>query len=180
METLKKLEELGNPDERNLRYIQVNYTTGEQRTLEIKDIYSAVERVKLSAKVPEKIQSQFNVAKNLAIYSWFAYSFHQISDMKAFSTVEMALRDRLGEHRYSFKGLIKKAVNLGLINDSGFHHIEESKNVTTNEYSAKLPEIMPYLRNSLAQGSTTLHPGSAGNLAICADFINQLYENELR
>jgi len=178
MEELKKLQELQSPDQRNLYYCVINKITGEQRPIDVKDIYYSVERIELSTKVPEDIISQFNVARNLAIYSWFSYSFHQVSEMKAFATVEMALRERLGRHKCGFKGLVKKAVNLGLIKDSGFSHIEAPEDPNSTEYSAKLPDIMPSLRNSLAHGSTTLHPGSVNNLAICADFINQLYENE--
>jgi len=178
MEKLKKLEELHNPDKRNLVYGVIDRDTGEQRSLDVTDIYSSVEAIDLSAKVPESIRSQFNVAKNLAIYSWFSYSFHQTAEMKAFSTVEMALKDRLGKHKYGLKRLIKRSVDVALIKDSGFSHIAKPENPNSTEYSQDLPKIMSSLRNSLAHGSTMLHPFSVDTLVICADFINQLYENE--
>lgn len=178
MEELKKLEQLQNPDKRNLYFCIIDHSTGKQRPLDVKDIYSSVERIELSEAVPEDIRSQFTVARNLAVYSWFSYSFHQISELKAFSTVEMALRSLLGKHKHGFRGLIKKAVNSGLIKDLGFSHIEKPGNPNSTEYSAKLQDIMPALRNSLAHGNTTLHPGSVSNLRICADFINQLYEKK--
>ena len=179
MEELKKLEELHNPDKRNLVYGVIDRDTGKQRSLDVTDVYSSVEGIGLSAKVPESIRSQFNEARNLAIYSWFSYSFHQIAEMKAFSTVEMALRDRLGNHKKSgLKRLIKMSVNVGLVKDSGFSHIAKPESPSSTEYSQHLPKIMSSLRNSLAHGSTMLHPFSADTLVICADFINQLYENE--
>ena len=178
MEELKKLEELQNSDKRNLHFCIIDHSTGKQRPLDVKDIYSSVERIELSEAVPEDIRSQFNVARNLAVYSWFSYSFHQISELKAFSTVEMALRSLLGKHKHGFRGLTTKAVNSGLIKDLGFSHIEKPENSNSTEYSAKLQDIMPALRNSLAHGNTTLHPGSVSNLRICADFINQLYEKK--
>lgn len=49
---------------------------------------SGVAIITLSDSVPKEIVSQFNIARNLAVYSWFSYSFHQVSEMKAFSAVE--------------------------------------------------------------------------------------------
>ena len=110
------------------------------------------------------------------MYTWHSYSFHQVSELKAYSCVEMALKDRLGKHKNGFRGLIKKAVSTGLIRDEGFRVISEPNE--SNEYSQQLIDIIPGLRNELAHGSTTLHPDAVGTLQWCADFINQLYENE--
>lgn len=154
MEELKKFEELKKPDKRNLFYCVIDQLTGEQRQIDAKDIYASVEKIELSNTVPTDIRSQFNVARNLAVYSWFSYSFHQLSELKAFSTVEMALRDKFGKHKYGLKRLIKKAVNCGLIKDSGFNHIEKPDNPNSTEYSENLPDIMPLLRNPLAHEGT--------------------------
>lgn len=81
MEELKKLEDLEKPDERNLFYSVINTETGEPRPYEITDLYRSVEAVTLSNKVPEDISSQFNVARNLAVYSWHSYSFNQVSEL---------------------------------------------------------------------------------------------------
>lgn len=89
----------------------------------------------------------------------------------------MALRDRIGKHKYGFRGQIKKAVSLGLIKDEGFKVTVDSHH-SNNSYSESLKDIVPELRNGLAHGSTTLHPGAVSTLQWCADFINQLYENE--
>ncbi|MFW5454618.1 hypothetical protein [Thioalkalivibrio sulfidiphilus] len=39
-----------------------------------------------------------------------------------------------------------------------------------------LIDVMPSLRNELAHGSPMLHNNALASLRICADFINQLFE----
>lgn len=163
---------------RNTLWVVVNHETGQQRKLTLSDIYKSVESIKLDESVPDDVKSQFNVAKNLAIYTWFCYSFHQISELKAFSTLEMALRMKFGkdEQKLRFKTLLTKAVESGMIKDIGFNHIKETlKNPDSTAYTERLPDLIPKFRNNLAHGSCILHPDSCINLQICADFINQLF-----
>lgn len=177
MEELKKLEEIQLPDVRNTRFVVIKQKTGERRELSLQDIYEAVKSVDLHNDVPEDVRNQFNVARNLAIYTWFSYSFHQVSELKAFSTVEYALRKLYGNNKQSFRSLIEKAVSDDLLKDSRFSHIEiDSQSNNSQKYVKHLPDLMPKLRNDLAHGSCTLHPGSVSNLQICADFINQLFK----
>lgn len=178
MEELKKLSDIDKPDVRNLYRCVMNTVTRETRPFDITDIYNAVDEIKLIEKVPNDIISQFNVARNLAIYSWHSYSFNQISELKAFSCIEMALRDRLSENKIGLKALIKKAVGLGLIKDRGFAFLGNNTSDST-KYSESLIDVIPHLRNDLAHGSAILHPGAIGTLQKCAEFINQLYGNEV-
>lgn len=174
MEEFKKFEDITQPDERNLFFVVYNNDTGEQRTLSLEDIYRSVDTVILKDSVPEDIRSQFNVAKNIAIYSWYSYSFHQVADLKAYATVEAALRLSLQKQKESLKELLKIALKRGMLKDSGFSHLtDDSKK--QDEWVNKIPDFMPDLRNSLAHGGTTLHPWSILNLKICADLINQLF-----
>lgn len=179
MEEFKLLASLTNPDERNLYWAVIDRSTGASRRLELEDIYNSVFEISLDEIVPEDIRSQFNVAKNVAVYSWYCYPFHQVCEMKAYSTVEFALKQRL-EKNSPFPKLITKAINLGLINDAGFSHLRKPVDEASVEYSRSLVEIMPKLRNGLAHGSTTLRPGAVKTLRICADFINQLYRNKVK
>ena len=119
------------------------------------------------------------MARNLAIYTWFCYAFHEISELKAYSTLEMALRLKFGGGKNGFKKLLIDAVNSGLIKDRGFCHIREGlKDSDSTSYVDRLPELMPRFRNELAHGSNRLNTGSFINLAICADFTNQLFAQE--
>lgn len=179
MEEFKLLASLTNPDERNLYWAVIDRSTGTSRRLELEDIYNSVSEISLDEIVPEDIRSQFNVAKNVAVYSWYCYPFHQVCEMKAYSTVEYALKERL-EKNYPFPKLITKAINFGLIQDTGFSHLRKPVDEDSVEYCKSLIDIMPKLRNGLAHGGTTLHAGAVGTLRICADFINQLYRNEIK
>ncbi len=80
---LKALEEINEPDER-----QKNFIHGlEENHLELSAIV-------LNDSTPIEVQQLFETAKNLSLYSWFVYRFHQVSELIAFSALEMALRER--------------------------------------------------------------------------------------
>lgn len=70
MEQLKSFEEIIKPDDQHSLIDQVTGTR-----LILRSLYSAIEEIELNESVPEKIRSQFNVARNLAIYTWYSYSF---------------------------------------------------------------------------------------------------------
>ncbi len=179
MEKFKEFENITKPDRRNLGFCKINNETGETNPLELKDIYNSISSVQLANRVPEQIISQFNVAKNLTVYSWFSYSFHQIAELKAYSTLEMALRLKIKKD-YGLKKLLQEAVRLDLIKDKGFSHIADKiKDIDATTYSKELPKIITDFRNKLAHGSTMLHPGAILSLRICADIINQLFNNKL-
>jgi hypothetical protein len=176
MEQLKKFEDITQPDRRNNHLVVLNLEGG-QKKYGLEDLYQEVNSISLNEEVPEDIRSQFNVARNLALYTWFCYPFHNIADMKAFSTLEMSLKIRIDDPKVrGLCKLIKKAIDKGLIKDRHFSHIKGQ--VTNPEsicYVEQLPEIIPDLRNDVAHGSTMLYPSSIMNLRICADFINQLF-----
>lgn len=97
--------------------------------------------------------------------------------MKAYSTVESALRCKVGKHKYGFKGMLNKAVKSGLVNDSGFKGLRNTAS-SSNDYSLILVESIPALRNELSHGSNMLHKNSLMTLEICCELINQLFTNE--
>ena len=74
------------------------------------------------------------------------------------------------------KKLLKKAVNERWINDSGFRHIKNPDN--DNSYCKSLIEILPDLRNNVAHGHSMLLPDCIGHIEKCADFVNQLFDNQ--
>jgi hypothetical protein len=174
MEELKSFEELLLPDSRWEFFAFRNHITNKVNKYELSDLYKNAESINLSENVPDDIKSQFNVARMLCVYTWLYYPFHQIAELKAFSTVEMALKNKFNKPRSSLKSLIQHAVNKGLIKDINFSH-SVVKNSNYTENSVKLPEIVSELRNDLAHGSTTLRPGSMTTLRNCAEIINQIY-----
>lgn len=178
MEEFKSYDSLIEPDKRNSYWCVIEKGSSDTRPLSLEDVYHSISSVSLDSAIPEDIKSQFNVAKNVAAYSWYCYPFHQICEMKAYATVEYALKQRL-DRQWPFPKLIKTSIAWGLIKDKGFSHLKKPINENSIAYSESLIEIMPKLRNGLAHGGTTLHPGAVSALRICADFINQLYRNEI-
>ena len=160
MEDLKPFEKLLTEDERWAFFMQPETVPHNSTAITLKYIYNKINSIDLLDDVPDEIKSQFNIAKMIAVYSWFYYPFHQISELKAYSTLEFALR-----HKYKDKGgnlntLLRKAVK------------DKDGIVTRKDY----PEILHKLRNDLAHGSTTLHPNSEITLRNCADIINALFK----
>lgn len=159
MERLKKLEEVLEPDERNRNRFDFNYSTGEMMPTGIDSIYRVVEGIQLNENVPDEVRSQFNVARNLALYSWFAYSFHEIAARQALATLEMSVRQKTGDDKTAFKNLLDKLFPGRQIAPD----ISLSKAVSTT-------------RNELAHGSTMLTGQGLGFVQLCAELINELFQ----
>lgn len=174
MEDLKPFSELLKPDERSKYFGSRNAISKEFTPFTLDDRFQSISEISLSTSAPENVRSQYNIARMLGIYAWLYYPFHQVAELKAFSTVEMPLRQRFPEVKGSLKKLLSIAIEMGIITDKGFTGID-ARDDDANWYSKTLPKIMPSLRNDLAHGSFTLHPGSLFTLKNCAEIINQLY-----
>lgn len=59
--------------------------------------HSVIASVQLSDAVPEQIRIHFETAKNVYLYAWCVYRFHMVAEHYVFSTLELALRERLNE-----------------------------------------------------------------------------------
>lgn len=159
MEELKELKEITVPDSRTLGFVLVNRETGQKRALGIEDLHEEVESITLDEKVPEEVRSQFNVARNLCLYSWFCYAFHNVACLKAYTTIEMALRLRLGkaEGASTLTPMLKEAVSKGFLKDK------------------LLANAISGLRNFAAHGSPMNGPWSVTVLHTCAEVLNELF-----
>lgn len=174
MEEFKQFSELLKADERWDNFVLHNRFTNEIAPYTLEHRYQAVSRVVLSAAVPTDIVSDFNTAKMLGVYAWLYYPLHSVAELKAFSTVESALRTRFPDTKGGLNKLLTVAVAEGAITDSGFSHLGPDTSIN-NEYSNSLPRIIASLRNTHAHGDKLLHPGSLFTLQNCAEIINQLF-----
>jgi hypothetical protein len=174
MKELKSISSLLEADKRWSNFVQLNMVTNEFLPITLDDRYRPIAEITLSQSTPDNVKSQFNVALMLGVYAWLYYPFHQLAELKAYSTVEMALRIRFPFCKGGLKKLLNIAVKNGVITDKGFSHISNFSQYPV-EYSEKLPEIISTLRNNLAHGSETLHPGSLFTLKNCSEIINQLF-----
>jgi len=174
MEEFKKFNEVALPDRRNTYWVLINQETEEQRNYTLEDCYQEVESIKLHEGVPEEIRSQFNTARNLAIYTWFCYPFHQICEMKAFSTLEDAFKKVYGTE--NLKEKILKDIDSGRFSGAEFSCISDDRK--DPDSIKELIEFLYDMRNKLAHGSAMLHPYSLINLRTIADLINQLFNEQ--
>jgi hypothetical protein len=188
MEELKSFDEIHERDPRHHNFV---VPAEDFRKISLIDIYRNVADIKLHEGVPEKVRSHFEMARNLLVYSWFHYPFHMAAWLYALISVEYALRERIGRNDMKFKDMLKRAVKEKLIKVKGFSHIQTRiKNIKElgeeffgpiegamfKNYCDSLCESIPLFRNEMAHGSTMLFPGTSHQVRICAEFINQLFE----
>lgn len=169
MEEFKNLDQITEPDE---RHGLLDALTGRRFTLE--GLHAAVKGVELCEAAPEEIKSQFNVARNLILYTWFSYSLDPVAQLKTYILIEHALNIKDGGRDRPLKTMLKRAVSEVWISDSGFRHVTFDPK-EPQKYCASLVETLPSLRNDASHGSNMLCQGAVSHLQICADFINQLF-----
>lgn len=173
MQKLKQLNELGEPDVVNTLWVRPDGTK-----LTIKEYYGWAEQITLHEGVPENVRSQFNVALNVWIYSWYVYAFHQVAEMKAFSVAELALKEKLNNPRLKgFRNHLNEAIDQGFFSKDAFIYSNGRQNrMPEEEYIGTLPDFLCGFRNRHAHEGTSLHPGSLQIIGTCADIINQLFK----
>ena len=194
MESLEPLAEVTEPDVRQKFWVALDLSNGTQRPFTLDDFHHRAASIELHGGVPEEVRSHFETARHLIIYSWFYYPFNVTAELAAYTSAEFALRTRFNDRKTPFKSLLQKAVDTKLVSDSGFsipklraERIREHNEAMPadfqtpepallREYSDVLTKAIPYLRNQLAHGSTTLHNHGARTVRICAELINQLFD----
>ncbi|MGB9429431.1 MAG: hypothetical protein WCC11_06070 [Gammaproteobacteria bacterium] len=128
---LKPLDQVLEPDIRSTTMGMYDPGTGiRKETLE--DHHAEIARVTLNESAPLAVRQLFENAKNLVLYSWFFYRFHQSAELSGFGALEMALREKAKKsaaewwsnnskkHMPSMKKLFEKAKNDGWIRNEEF------------------------------------------------------------
>lgn len=190
MERLKALEELCSPDIRHSFFHVVDQATGNSRPTSQLDIYEAASAITLHEGVPEDVRGHFAAALNLLAYSWFCFQFSSTAQFMAYVSVEYALKMRYPSAKKPppFASLIRRAIDEGLVKDSGFtatranfpgigevHLVPPMFTPADKPYVEALAELLPGLRNTLAHGVISIHNQGPHSVRICAEFINQLF-----
>ena len=134
-----------------------------QYSLEV--LHEALSSAQLSEQVPLKVRQLIESAKNLVLYSYYAYMFNQAAEMTGFIAFEMALRIKAQEESPemfwnkkkekevvpTLHDLINKAVDLGWIAENKFE--DSSDRARRNLESQYRYEI---LRSGICAGDFTL------------------------
>lgn len=189
MESLRPLDDLCAPDPRQNFFAALDRESGHFRKLRIEDVYGDAAAIQLHEGVPEAVRSHFATALNLLAYSWYFYPFNVTAQLMGYVSVEFALRALYpNKPNAPFKRLVEHAIAEGLIQDSGFSVVQPKSPVpispeleptpsepSATAYSKVLTETMPYLRNTLAHGTSLLHNDGVSHVRTCAEFINQLF-----
>jgi len=119
-EPLKPLKRILEPDPRQPGIFGVKL---EERHAELK-------RIKLHGDVPVTVRQLFETAKNVALYSWFAYPLHGVAELMGCMALHWALKERVAaEQRISadsvrkeFRDLLTLARDRGWIKNDGFSY----------------------------------------------------------
>ena len=173
MEQFKALEEVDRIDQGHILLGQI---TG--YVISLPKLHAALADIELHEGVPEDVRGQFNVARNMALYTYFHYALAPEVQMKTYSVIELALKRRFPQmSKRTLSPLLTEAVKHGLLKDSGFRHIPVSD--PANGYSLSLVTVLAELRNSAAHGSTNLTPDCIVEVGVCADLVNQLFPRPL-
>lgn len=178
MEEFKSLEEITTVDVRNTFFALRNRVTGEARPQELKDHHESVSRFNLNEAVPEKVQSHFNTAKNVLLYTWFVYGFFPVAELYALNALELALKERIGEDGLKeFKKKLKKSgKRVGL--QAYIEHAVANKWIKNEDFSAYHRAPMERARmDYLARKSEEMHAKGLDSIEINYDEIEVPEEN---
>jgi len=80
---LKPLGDVYSPDVRQASF-----------SVSLDDMHRALSGLTLHRQVPRDVRQLFETSKNLALYSWFVYRFHQAAELLGYTALELALKQR--------------------------------------------------------------------------------------
>ena len=63
------------------------------------DRHHVISQFQLAEHTPEAVRIHFETAKNVFLYAWCVFRFHMVAEHYLFSTLELALRERLCQVR---------------------------------------------------------------------------------
>jgi len=169
MEEFKSLEELTRMDE---KHRLMGAVCGTAPSLE--KMHCLLSQEHLNSQVPDEIKGQFNVARNMALYTYYFYALAPEVHLKTYTLMEHALKLKVKPTKRLMLGkLLRIALDRGWISDSGFRHIQNPS--PDNDWCQAMLKGIPDLRNSQAHGSSMLVGDCIQHISICTDFINQLF-----
>lgn len=193
---MKDIKDLLKADPRQGYIVRVDRLTGLSRPRTIEDHYAGAADIKLNPIVPVPVQTVFDRALHVYVYSWFQYDLAPVAELQGFSALELALKIRVTEAKREIKylsNLLRFAQSQGWIRGEGFPRLLARRRAprfrdqetadgpyTEEEYVAcckAFVEFAPDRRNTLAHGTTytDLPWVSLGVLENISDAINQLF-----
>jgi hypothetical protein len=93
---LRTIDSLHEADIRNGYFSRWDSGSGEFRSVTASEQLADVASFELNVSVPQPVRVHFETAKNLYAYAWFVYRFYPVAEQQALTSLEFALRERLG------------------------------------------------------------------------------------
>lgn len=172
---------------------------GELEPITLEQYAAPIQAIKLNDNVPESVTTHFETARNIALYAWNVYRFISVAQLYAYTSVEFALREKIGDQKRPFKKLFEQAIRSGWFKNECFPHwqritreraeqfkLDEARANALNHEPPKTPEVIDHVgflpdfitrfRNNYAHGSSTLIPHHVAALENASAIINQIYK----
>ncbi len=166
-EKLKPIDKVFEPDFRNLLSCPDSNKAFEMH-------YNAISEISLSEDVDDDVRTQFEIARNLFLYSFFYYRFGMTSFKQAAACTELALRRYLGkpnnDRENGMKKLLRRAQSQGYINVKVLKpHLEPEQYI----------DILTNFRNDQAHGSHSLFmpQDCLSFIEDYSELLNQFFSN---
>jgi hypothetical protein len=96
LESLRNVSNIFAPDPRWEGWVRFDLESGSFKPRDIESHRELVAQCVLHDGVPEEARIQFEIAKNLFLYSWYVYRFVMVAQRQAFTTLEFALKIKFG------------------------------------------------------------------------------------
>lgn len=93
----KSIEFIVEPDQRNKSFACFDPAINNFRPKTLSDHYASIENYILSSNVPADVVTHYETGINLYLYSWYVYRFYPVAELHAHATLELALKERIGE-----------------------------------------------------------------------------------
>lgn len=163
-EKLRDIQEIFQPDFRNLLSIS------DPKEALIRH-HGLISYITLTEDVDDDVKVQFEVARNIFLYSFFYYRFGMTSFKQAAAAAELGLRRYLGKNNQredTLKKLLRRADSQGYIN---------LKEIKPHLEPKVFIEILTDFRNDLAHGSHSLFPpkNAVDFIKSYAEILNRLF-----
>lgn len=133
----KRFSQILEPDVR-AGFMSVRDAATGMRQATLEDHHNEIAHISLNESAPVEVRQLFETAKNLALYTWFVWRFHQPAQLYAYGAVELALREKAKNENPDWwnkeakkfppplKKLLDEAKNCGWIKNEEFsrwrHH----------------------------------------------------------
>lgn len=152
---LRPVSEVLQPDVRMAMYSTADPKTlaPSQVTLEI--YHSWIAEITLDDSVPTEVRQHFETGRNIFLYTWFVYRFHQVAELWIYACLEMALRKKTelaapevlkATPRIPLGRLIDLAISKQWVSNTGFSVWERHQRQTA--YQRYLEGLSEEMRNS--------------------------------